>query len=122
VTFVVGAIATGLLGVAAPAFWPVAILSAAAGLLVGGGIGGLIALAALAYPTFMRSTGIGWALGLSRFGSASGPLLVGILVGIGRSPQEIFGLLGAAALIVAILVVAMGMRLRALPVTAAPAG
>jgi AAHS family 4-hydroxybenzoate transporter-like MFS transporter len=118
--FVAGAIATGLLGFAAPAFWPVAILSAAAGLLVGGGIGGLIALAALAYPTFMRSTGIGWALGLSRFGSASGPLVVGILVGSAWAPQEIFALLGVIAFIVALLVIAMGMRLGTQPVAATP--
>lgn len=118
-TFVVGALATALLGVAAPDFWPVAILSAAAGLLVGGGLGGLIALAALAYPTFMRSTGIGWALGLSRFGSASGPLVVGILVGSAWTPAAIFALLGAVAFVVALLVMAMGVRQRTQAVTAA---
>jgi AAHS family 4-hydroxybenzoate transporter-like MFS transporter len=120
-TFLGGALATAFLGIAAPAFWPVAILSAAAGLLVGGGIGGLIALTALAYPTFMRSTGIGWALGLSRFGSASGPLIVGILVGSAWSSSAIFALLGAMALVVALVIIAMGMQQRRSPAAAAPA-
>jgi AAHS family 4-hydroxybenzoate transporter-like MFS transporter len=111
--FVGGALATAPLGFVAPDFWPVAILSALAGLLVGGGGGGLIALAALTYPTFMRSTGIGWALGISRFGSASGPLVVGILVGAAWQPQAIFALLGAVAILIAIVLLAMDLQQRA---------
>ncbi len=79
---------------------------------MGGGGGGLIALAALTYPTFMRSTGIGWALGISRFGSASGPLTVGILVGAGWRPSAIFFLLAAIVLIVSVVLLAMGAHAR----------
>ena len=110
--FLGGAVVTGGLGLAAPDFLPVAILSALAGLLVGGGGGGLIALAALTYPTFMRSTGIGWALGVSRFGSASGPLLVGILVGAQWAPASIFTLLAVIVLAVSVVLVAMGAHAR----------
>ena len=41
----------------------------------------MIALAAMTYPTAIRSTGIGWALGLGRTGSIVGPLIVGALLG-----------------------------------------
>jgi AAHS family 4-hydroxybenzoate transporter-like MFS transporter len=46
-------------------------------------IGGQIAANALAatyYPTIMRSTGVGWALGIGRVGSIVGPLIGGIML------------------------------------------
>jgi AAHS family 4-hydroxybenzoate transporter-like MFS transporter len=45
-------------------------------------IGGQIAsnaLAATYYPTMVRSTGVGWALGIGRIGSIVGPLIGGIM-------------------------------------------
>ena len=111
--FVLGAAVTASLGLAAPDFTAVAILSAFAGFLVGGGGGGLIALAALTYPTFMRSTGIGWALGISRFGSASGPLVVGFLVGAQWRPSAIFMMLAVIVLVVTVVLLAMGAHARA---------
>src|SRR5262249_26805006 len=39
------------------------------------------ALAAEGYPTSMRSTGVGWALGVGRIGAILGPLRGGLLVG-----------------------------------------
>ena len=35
---------------------------------------GLNAMSATFYPTYLRSTGIGWALGFARFGGVVGPL------------------------------------------------
>lgn len=43
------------------------------------------ALAAQFYPIAIRSTGVGWALGVGRVGSIIGPLLGGVLVG--RTPR-----------------------------------
>jgi len=46
-------------------------------------IGGQIAANALAatyYPTMVRSTGVGWALGIGRIGSIVGPLIGGMLL------------------------------------------
>jgi AAHS family 4-hydroxybenzoate transporter-like MFS transporter len=43
------------------------------------------ALAAQFYPIAIRSTGVGWALGIGRVGSILGPLLGGVLVG--RTPR-----------------------------------
>ncbi|HUB96832.1 MAG TPA: MFS transporter [Stellaceae bacterium] len=110
--FLGGALVTAGIGFTAPDFLAVAALSALAGLLVGGGGGGLIALAALTYPTFMRSTGIGWALGVSRFGSASGPLVVGMLVAAQWRPNAIFFLLAAIVLLVFVVLLAMGVTAR----------
>jgi AAHS family 4-hydroxybenzoate transporter-like MFS transporter len=47
--------------------------------LVGGQIG-LNSIAGTIYPTDIRATGVGWALGIGRIGSIMGPVLGGILI------------------------------------------
>jgi AAHS family 4-hydroxybenzoate transporter-like MFS transporter len=47
--------------------------------LVGGQIG-LNSIAGTMYPTDIRSTGVGWALGIGRIGSILGPVLGGVLM------------------------------------------
>jgi AAHS family 4-hydroxybenzoate transporter-like MFS transporter len=53
------------------------------GILQQGGFTGLYAAAAKAYPTNIRSTGIGWAIGLGRFGAVVGPAVAGYLIAAG---------------------------------------
>jgi MFS transporter, AAHS family, 4-hydroxybenzoate transporter len=74
------------------------------GLMVIGAQGGLNALAANFYPTAVRSTGVGWALGMGRVGSIVGPLLGGMLLGMGYKPGQILlcGTVAAACAFVAI--------------------
>lgn len=55
----------------------------AIGVLQQGGFTGLYAAAAKAYPTEMRSTGIGWAIGLGRSGAVAGPAAAGYLIAAG---------------------------------------
>ncbi len=50
-----------------------------------GGFVGLYSLAAKLYPTPIRATGIGGAVGVGRIGAIIGPLLGGILIGLGLS-------------------------------------
>ncbi len=50
------------------------------GLLQQGGFTGLYGVAAKAYPTAVRSTGIGWAIGLGRLGAVFGPAAAGYLI------------------------------------------
>ena len=50
------------------------------GLLQQGGFTGLSSAAAKAYPTEVRSTGIGWSIGLGRSGAVIGPALAGYLI------------------------------------------
>jgi len=73
------------------------------GLLQQGGFTGLYAAAAKAYPTSMRSTGIGWSIGLGRLGAVAGPALAGYLIAGGLDMSANFYIfavpLAAAALI-----------------------
>ena len=67
------------------------LLAMIAGAGIGGGCqGGINALSALTYPTAMRATGAGWALGAGRAGAIIGPLLGGALLTLGLRPQAIF--------------------------------
>ena len=56
--------------------------------LVGGQVG-LNAVTAASYPTVMRATGIGWALGIGRIGSILGPVIGGVLLGSGWTPHSL---------------------------------
>ena len=62
----------------------------AAGFCAGGGQTAANALAAEFYPTAMRTTGVGWALGIGRIGSIVGPTLGGILLAGGVDTRQIF--------------------------------
>ena len=70
------------------------------GIFVGGGFNGFWGLAASLYPSEMRGTGIGWALGVGRIGAVLGPIVGGLLVGAGLGNGAIF-LIYAIPLLVA---------------------
>ena len=50
------------------------------GILQQGGFTGLYGAAAKAYPTEIRTTGIGWSIGLGRTGAVVGPAVAGYLI------------------------------------------
>lgn len=50
------------------------------GIVQQGGFTGLYAVAAKIYPTEIRSTGVGWAIGLGRLGAVAGPAIAGYLI------------------------------------------
>lgn len=60
------------------------------GILQQGGFTGLYAVSAKVYPTEIRSTGIGWAIGLSRIGAVLGPMAAGFLIAAGLSMSANF--------------------------------
>ena len=60
------------------------------GFMVQAAQAGLNVIGATIYPTPIRSTGIGWALGIGRIGSIVGPVLVGIMLKLDWGPREIF--------------------------------
>ena len=95
--FAVGAI--GQLGHSA-VFVTMAIF--AAGFCIVGGQIAANALAATFYPTSVRATGVGWALGIGRVGSIIGPLVGGALLIAKWSPGSVFMAAACAALCAAV--------------------
>jgi AAHS family 4-hydroxybenzoate transporter-like MFS transporter len=67
-----------------------AITIFAAGCGIIGGQSSANALAAEYYPTSMRSTGVGWALGIGRIGSIAGPILGGFLLSFEQETRHVF--------------------------------
>jgi MFS transporter, AAHS family, 4-hydroxybenzoate transporter len=88
--FVLGGICLAWFGQATTSVVMLGAASFLAGFFVGGTGTGLIAVAAGMYPTAIRSTGIGWAMGMGRVGQFFGPVLTGLLVGLGYKVGGIF--------------------------------
>lgn len=100
--FAVGAI--GQLGHSV-AFVTMAIF--AAGFCIVGGQIAANALAATYYPTAVRATGVGWALGIGRVGSIVGPLVGGALLTAKWSTGSVFLAAATAALCAAVAAFAL---------------
>jgi AAHS family 4-hydroxybenzoate transporter-like MFS transporter len=103
ITFFLGAVSVAILGYSHSV---VSIMACTffAGAGVIGGQTGANALAASFYPTYIRSTGVGWALGIGRIGSIVGPILGGIMLSMHLPLSTIFlvaaipSLVGSAAI------------------------
>ena len=77
-------------GVAAASGAALYAITLLAGAFVIGAQSGVIAMVASFYPTAIRSTGLGWALGVGRIGSIVGPALGGVMLSASWSIQGIF--------------------------------
>lgn len=80
-------LAVGLYNLPTP-FIMIPILGAGAA-MIGSQLGANAMVAAL-YPARIRSTGVGWALGIGRLGGIAGPALGGALLAFGLPPKQIF--------------------------------
>jgi AAHS family 4-hydroxybenzoate transporter-like MFS transporter len=69
--------------------WQLVVAAFLAGFCISGGQKSVIALAAIYYPNAIRSTGVGWALGIGRLGGIAGPLLVGAMLAYQMSAPNI---------------------------------
>jgi len=75
-----------------------------AGLFVIGGQAAANAFVGNYYPSHVRASGIGWALGVGRLGGILGPYVIGMLIEAGVTPHTLFeicaipGLFSAAAI------------------------
>lgn len=78
------------------------------GISVQGAQAGLNVLSAMYYPTVIRSTGVGWALGIGRIGSIVGPMIGGVMLSMEWTPQQIFMAGAVPAICAAVAVLASG--------------
>ncbi|HAD26259.1 MAG TPA: MFS transporter [Alphaproteobacteria bacterium] len=108
--FVLAALCLTAVGYATGGFVTYMIAAALAGFFVFGAQIALHALAAAAYPTALRATGIGWALGCGRVGSVFGPLLGGELLRSGVPLQHYFSGFGGVVLLAAVATFTLSVR------------
>ncbi len=87
-----------------------------AGFGVVGGQVGVNALASMAYPVAIRSTGLGWALGVGRVGSIVGPTIGGIALANAADARSVY-LFCIVPTVIGIVAVAL-LKRRAEPVVA----
>ncbi|WP_172177326.1 MFS transporter [Paraburkholderia elongata] len=67
-----------------------------------------VALCAVYYDTFLRATGIGWAMGIGWIGAIVGPVLGGVLLGTGVTAGTLFLVAGATSAGAAVAVLILG--------------
>jgi MFS transporter, AAHS family, 4-hydroxybenzoate transporter len=111
ILYLAGVVFVGLTGWAlSHSAWMLMTASFFAGFCVSGGQKSVIALTAIFYPAPIRSTGLGWALGIGRIGSIAGPLLIGALLGWRMPPEHVFYAAGLPMLISALIIVLLGAK------------
>jgi len=84
------------------------------GLLFIGGIVCLHVFAGSLYPPSMRSSSLGWAMGVGRFGSIAGPLIGGALIASNLSGVALFAFAAVPSFVTGIVIYAIS-RFRRLP-------
>jgi len=89
-SFAVGSVVIAAVGWSVPVLGALLVAVFFAGWCSIGAQPGLNAMSATFYPTYLRSTGIGWALGFARFGGVVGPLVGGELLRRQWGPDQLF--------------------------------
>jgi MFS transporter, AAHS family, 4-hydroxybenzoate transporter len=92
------------------------------GFFVVGSQGALNAVPSLLYPADVRSTATGWALGVGRLGSITGPLVAGILLSTGWTYSRVLLFASVIGLLAGIFVLLLGASVRALDAPAQSCG
>jgi MFS transporter, AAHS family, 4-hydroxybenzoate transporter len=106
-----GVIFVALMGFAVSAsVWVLLAAAFCAGFCISGGQKSIIALAAIFYPAPIRSTGVGWALGIGRLGGIGGPLLIGWLLSLKVSAATLFFAASLPMLLAGLAVAFLGYR------------
>lgn len=113
----VSIVTIGLAGAVLPILMPAVFV---AGVAVIGGQIGCNAYAARVYPTYIRATGIGWALGVGRFGSILGVTVGGAMLAAQWSIPSLFRASAVPQLCSALVI--LGLALLAMRRGVAPTG
>jgi benzoate transport len=92
-----------------PAMWTACLL----GVLSNAAMSGLYAVGPPLYPTVVRATGMGWAIGVGRLGAILAPLTSGRLLDHGWRPGQLYFLFSAPFVLAAIAM--LGIRSRTVP-------
>lgn len=90
--------------------WSTTLLLMATGFGVIGAQVGITTLTSMIYPVSMRSTGLGWALGVGRVGSIVGPAIGGLMLATIADPRSVYLACTVPALIGALAIALLRWR------------
>jgi hypothetical protein len=93
------------------------VLCAAAGFFTNGGIVGLYAIYAQAFPTHVRATGTGVSIGLGRGGAALGPIAAGYLFTWGYTLPTVATFIAMGSLLAAAVVALLPLKAQSPSIT-----
>ncbi len=88
--YAVGAIFIAMIALVALPYVLMLVFTFFAGMTIIGSQTGANATCGKLYPARMRTSGLGWALGIGRLGGIAAPLLGGYLLSLGLPPTQIF--------------------------------
>jgi MFS transporter, AAHS family, 4-hydroxybenzoate transporter len=88
--YAAGAVFIAVIALVALPYALVLTLSFLAGMTIIGSQTGANGTCGKLYPARMRTTGLGWALGIGRLGGVAAPVLGGYLLSLGLAPTRIF--------------------------------
>jgi hypothetical protein len=86
------------------ALWTASLL----GIIANAAMAGLYAVGPPLYPTAVRTTGMGWAIGIGRFGAILAPLTSGALLDRGWLPAQLYFFFSAPFVVAAVAMLLIG--------------
>jgi AAHS family 4-hydroxybenzoate transporter-like MFS transporter len=98
VAYALGGAAVGLIGLVVQSGQMLLTVAFVAGILTVGSQMCAVALSASFYESALRSTGVGWALGIGRIGAVVGPVIGGVLIAQHVATPTLFLIAGAVSL------------------------
>ena len=108
--YAIGAVFIAVIALVALPYAMLLVMSFLAGMTIIGSQTGANGTCGKLYPARMRTSGLGWALGIGRLGGIAAPLLGGYLLAIGLAPTHIFLSACLFALIAAAAVALLAFR------------
>jgi len=108
--YALGAVFIAMIALLALPYLALCIVSMLAGMTIIGSQTGLNGACGKLYPARMRTSGLGWALGIGRLGAIVAPVLGGYLLALGLPPTQIFLSACGFALIAALATALLAFR------------
>jgi AAHS family 4-hydroxybenzoate transporter-like MFS transporter len=108
--YALGAVFIAMIALVSMPYVAMCLVSALAGMTIIGSQTGLNGACGKLYPARMRTSGLGWALGIGRLGAIVAPVMGGFLLARGLPPTEIFLVASVFALIAGLATALLAFR------------
>lgn len=84
------------------------VMAVVVGFFINASVAGMYAVVSTRYPPKIRSTGVGWGVGMGRLGSILAPMLAGALLGAGMEPPQLYFVFAIPMVIAGVAIALIG--------------